>query len=230
MLLALLLVGSAQAQHRHQHASADSTAMQGMMTLMHNGAMHNGTMQQGTIPGEMLGMMNGRMMQMMNDPVQNSAMLVYVLPTMSKSLSLSERQLETLKQQQRSFLDNWKEGEDALAGKQAALERMIASAAPEPDKLEKQLVDIATEKARLQAAAIETTLAMKSELTPDQRDRLGAMTPETIGRHMTTNLSMANMAQMMNMMGSCPMELSKDAHLIESARRQLHAHPAKGSH
>ncbi len=189
LLVLALATGVVQAQHAHQQNAPDPAPAPDMMQGMQD--------MQGMMQGMMHGMMQGKMHGMMQEPLHQSGMLVFMLPTMGEQLGLSHEQVAALAQQKKQFLATQQQTREARAEKQAALKALFEAGTPPPEKVEALLVETATLEARRQAAWYRVAASMKAVLTPEQGDRLRAMKPAEMHQHMMAGMSMMDMMQMM---------------------------------
>ena len=170
--------------------------MKGMGGQMQGGQMQ-GDMQGGMMGGGMMGMM---MKRMMSDPVRQSVIQVYLLPTLSDSLNLSTGQTARLREGKKQFAAQHAQIQEDQKAKKKQLRETLSAEQPDLEQARALLDDQAALKADAKIAAVEAAARMKDVLSGEQREALGALKPMQMHRAMMANMSMMDMMQMMKAM------------------------------
>lgn len=170
--------------------------MKGMGGQMQGGQMQ-GDMQGGMMGGGMMGMM---MKRMMSDPVRQSVIQVYLLPTLSDSLNLSTGQTARLREGKKQFAAQHAQIQEDQKAKKKQLRETLSAEQPDLEQARALLGDQAALKADAKIAAVEAAARMKDVLSGEQREALGALKPMQMHRAMMANMSMMDMMQMMKAM------------------------------
>ncbi len=210
--LLMLCVGTrpAVAQHQIHHpdrsAAEQADTTHGMMSLRQGGMMQD----------PMTGMMPQHMQMMqlhvqmtldiMQDPLRRSTLIVYVLPTLQEPLALTDEQVNELKQLTQQFKKQTMAHQEQMKQATAQLKEILAPGDAAPERVREQLEETARHRARMQALAYETAVKMKGVLTAEQRAALAEMKPMQLHHHMMRNMTMMEMMQAMQPgMMSCGM-------------------------
>ena len=177
------------AQQMGMHGAGDKAPMAMSQMGGMNCPMHANMMQN----------MHGMMMdQMMNDPFVRSRMLIAVLPTMNEPLSLSDEQVAQLSKTATEFQARRNEMESQISEAEKQIQDLLASNDADPAQIRESLRMAAMHRADLQAAGLEAVIAMKGQLSADQREKLEGMPAMQVHHHMMSNLTMMEMMQAMH--------------------------------
>lgn len=119
---------------------------------------------------------------MMKDPIHRAELLVQVLPTLRESLNLSNEQVDRLGALQAEFAGDQQARRANLEMIRADLSELLASNNPNRQRVETLLVERATERAGMQALALDRAFQMNDVLTAAQRRDLEEMTVKELHR------------------------------------------------
>ncbi|MFV1980313.1 MAG: hypothetical protein ACC655_04100 [Rhodothermia bacterium] len=199
-MLAWTMSAAAQDSQHHGEQAADPSAQTdsvqiGAMPHMTKGGTTQGDMMQGDM---MQGMHSKMIGAVMNDPLKRSTLLIQVLPTMKETLDLSDEQVAGLERIAQDYTQRKAQESERAENDDQQIQDLLGTEAPDPAQLKTLLRSAATVRADIAAMGYEAAVAMKGELSDEQRETLVDMTPMEIHHYMMTNLTMMEMMKAMH--------------------------------
>lgn len=201
-------------------------------------------MREGMMGPGMQGMQQMHRMhqQMMQNPVQRSAMMTFMLPAFGDKLELSDEQMEELEQLRDRAMTQRGEHQERMMERREQLDGLFENGQPAPGEVRQHLMEMAELRADQQASMYAISQRMHEEvLTDEQRQMLADLSPRERMHHMMENMPMRDMMRSMRgaqsamgggmmrerqgpMMDGCPMmeEGGMEMHDDEDAENDDH--------
>ena len=149
----------------------------------------------GGMMGHRMGMMAG-----MHDPMHEAVAIAFGLPQMKAELGLSTQQESQLRQFKEELVKKGQEFSTQIAAKNKELD--AAASASRNETVKQILEQVGNLRAQMQFAVFETAGKMKGVLTESQRTKVAS---QAFHRAMMMNMTVGEMAQMMQFMGGVHM-------------------------
>lgn len=174
--------------------NARSDNMSGSKMGMMDGAMK----RSGMMP--MMQRMHRMHQQMMNNPVQRSAMMALMLPAFADTLGLTDQQERRLQELKSEALAQRRDDRQQKMRNREELTGLFEEGNPSPEQVRRLVTVMAEQKAGRQAATYETAHQMRQVLTDPQRQMLQGLSHRERMRHVMATMPMMEMMQMMRSM------------------------------